>query len=438
MVATASVARGASGMSVRLAIRPPPLTTHGGSSGLRIALVSPYDYPFPGGVTEHIAFLMEHLERRGHHVQILAPSSASAETLAANHVYRLGSIVRAPYHGSWARITLSLGLGRKVRAILDRERFDVVHLHEPLLPVLPLTVLMHSRAANVGTFHASWERSRLYAVGRPLLEHAARRLHGRIAVSEAARHYVDRYFPGDYTIVPNGVDTTCFRPDLAPLPAMAGAGDDAPRVLFVGRLEKRKGLGYLLHAFVTVRRELPLARLFIAGAYGEPEQQHYKQLAHDLGLEGVVFLGRLSRSDLARAYASADVFCAPSIAGESFGIVLIEAMAAGAPVVCSDIDGYREVARHNTDAVLVPPRDPDALAAALVRLLRDGALRTQLSEAGLRRAAEFDWASVTARVEAFYLETVAVAAGAADTHRTVTDPLPAATRGATRPEHGSP
>ena len=412
-----------------------------GASGLRIALVSPYDYPFPGGVTEHIAFLMEHLERRGHHVRILAPSSASAETLAANHVYRLGSIVRAPYHGSWARITLSVGLGRKVRAILDRERFDVVHLHEPLLPVLPLTVLMRSRAANVGTFHASWERSRLYAVGRPALELAARRLHERIAVSDAARHYVDRYFPGDYTIVPNGVDTTFFRPDLTPLPAMMGAGDDAPRVLFVGRLEKRKGLDYLLRAFVTVRRELPVARLFVAGAYGEDDRRRYARRAAELGLEGVVFLGPLSRADLARAYASSDVFCAPSIAGESFGIVLIEAMAAGRPVVCSDIDGYREVARHGKDAVLVPPKDPDALAAALTRLLRDPALRRQLSEAGRHRAAEFDWASVTARVEARYLRAVAVAAAwSSQTHDqvtrgSVTDPPPAATRAATQATH---
>jgi phosphatidylinositol alpha-mannosyltransferase len=187
---------------------------------MRIGLVSPYDYPFPSGLTEHIAALAASLERRGHHVRILSPASAGSERLAGNHVWRLGSVVRVPYHGSLARITLSPGLGRKVREVLDRERFDVVHLHEPLLPMLPLTVLAHSEAANVGTFHAYWDRSRFYALGRPLLRLAFDRLAGRIAVSEAARSYVARYFPADYTIIPNGVDTACFRPDLEPLPAV--------------------------------------------------------------------------------------------------------------------------------------------------------------------------------------------------------------------------
>lgn len=371
---------------------------------MRIGLVSPYDYPFPGGVTEHIAALAAGLERRGHHVRILSPSSTSNERLGGNHVYRLGSVVRVPYHGSLARITLSPGLGRKVREVLERERFDVVHLHEPLLPMVPLTVLAQSDAANVGTFHAYWDRSRFYALGRPLLRPAFDRLAGRIAVSEAARSYVARYFPADYTIIPNGVDTACFRPDLEPLPAAGGAG---PSVLFVGRLEQRKGFVHLLQAFAQVSREIPEARLLVAGAYGPPERDHYARLAARLGVTRVTFLGPLSRPDLARCYASADVCCAPSTGGESFGIVVLEAMAAGRPVVCSDIAGYRDVVRGGREGLLVPPAEAGALAVALRCLLGDAGLRARLGAAGRRRAATFDWEVVTARVEAFYAAVLA-------------------------------
>jgi phosphatidylinositol alpha-mannosyltransferase len=366
---------------------------------MRIALVSPYDYPFPGGVTEHIAALAAGLERRGHDVRVLSPSSSRGEQLGGDRVYRLGSVVRVPYHGSWARITLSLGLRRKVRAILERERFDVVHLHEPLLPTLPLTVLALARAATVGTFHAYWDRSLFYALGRPLLRRAFDRLDGRIAVSEAARRYVGRYFPGEYTLIPNGVDTSRFRPDLEPLPAAGGAG---PSVLFVGRLERRKGFVHLLRAFARLGRTLPEARLLVAGAYGGAERRRFAGTAAQLGAGRVAFLGPLDPAELARCYASADVFCAPSLGGESFGIVLLEAMAAGRPVVCSDIPGYREVVQPGRQGLLVPPADEPALAAALLRLLADPALRAALGSAGRRRAAGFDWELVTARVEAAY------------------------------------
>jgi phosphatidylinositol alpha-mannosyltransferase len=378
---------------------------------MRIALVSPYDYPFPGGVTEHIAALAAGLERRGHDVRVLSPSSGRGERLTGDHVYRLGSVVRVPYHGSWARITLSLGLRRKVRAILERERFDLVHLHEPLLPTLPLTVLALTRVATVGTFHAYWDRSLFYALGRPLLRRAFDRLDGRIAVSAAARDYVGRYFPGEYALIPNGVDTTRFRPDLEPLPTARGMG---PSVLFVGRLEPRKGFVHLLRAFARLGRTLPEARLLVAGAYGEGERLRYAWLATQLGAGRVAFLGRLGPAELARCYASADVCCFPSLGGESFGIVLLEAMATGRPVVCSDIPGYREVLQAGRQGLLVPPGDEPALAAALLRLLADPALRARLGAAGRQRAAGFDWEVVTARVEAAYGTALAAHAARLD------------------------
>jgi phosphatidylinositol alpha-mannosyltransferase len=373
------------------------------SGRLKIGLVSPYDYPFPGGVTEHIACLAAGLEKRGHSVRILAPSSASEEHLNGHPVYRLGSIVRVPYHGSSARITLSLGLRRKVSEILEREQFDMIHLHEPLLPMLPLAVLAQAKAPTVATFHAYWKHCRLYAAGRPFLRPLFDRLDGRIAVSEAARSYVGRYFPADYAIIPNGVDTTVFRPDLEPLPVCQGAG---PSILFVGRLEKRKGFIHLLRAFTEVHRARPEVRLLVAGGYGHREQRSYEALVRRLGLSNVFFLGPLSRPDLARCYASCDVFCAPSVEGESFGIVLLEAMACGRAVVCSDISGYRAVVREGVDGRRVPAGDEPALAASLLQLLQDDSLRTRLGAAGLRRASEFDWSVVTRRVEDYYLSVL--------------------------------
>lgn len=209
-----------------------------------------------------------------------------------------------------------------------------------------------------------------------------------------------RYFPGEYTIIPNGVDTSVFRPDLEPLPAFRGRG---PKILFVGRLEKRKGFIHLLRAFAEVAHALPRARLFVAGAYGAGVQRRYEAMAARLGVRSVSFLGPLARSDLAHCYASAAVFCAPSIEGESFGIVLLEAMACGRPVVGSDIDGYHDVVRNDVEGLLVPPGDEQALARALLRILTDDALGIRLGGAGLRRAAEFDWSVVTRLVEAYYL-----------------------------------
>jgi phosphatidylinositol alpha-mannosyltransferase len=332
-------------------------------------------------------------------VHILAPSSADTEKLYPNHVYRLGSIIRVPYHGSWARITLSVGLRWKVRTILRQEQFDLIHVHEPLLPMLPLVAVHEFNGPRFATFHASWDRSLLYAIGQPVLQRWFRRLDVRIAVSEAARQYVGRYFAGDYTIIPNGIDVATFRPML---PRLERVPVDRQTVLFVGRLEQRKGFTHLLRAFASVEAQEHRAHLVVAGAYGTREQHYYARRAEELGVREITFLGRLTREELARCYASVDIFCAPSTGGESFGIVLLEAMAAGRPVVCSDIDGYREVVRHGVEGLLVPPADAEMLAEALLQLLRDDELRQAYGAAGRRRAAEFDWSIVAEKVESCY------------------------------------
>ena len=374
---------------------------------MKIALVSPYDYPFPGGVTSHITHLDEEFSRLGHAVKILAPSSLDAEELAARHVVKLGSVVPVPANGSVARITLSLRLSGRVKRLLNSERFDVIHLHEPLMPALPITVLRHSASVNVGTFHSSWDARFARLWGNPLLRRFDRRLHARIAVSERARDFVAEHFPHEYQIIPNGIAVDEFGPSVRPLPQLR---DGMINLLFVGRLEQRKGFSYLLRAFARLKGELPGLRLVVVGAYSEKTRRRYEALVRSSEIRDVLFVGQASQEELPRYYRSADIFCAPSTGGESQGIILLEAMASGRPVVASDIPGYRTVVDDGREGLLVRPRDPEALAAALRRLIADGELRERMGAAGLARADEYSWPKIAARVLTVYETTRAAVA----------------------------
>jgi phosphatidylinositol alpha-mannosyltransferase len=369
---------------------------------MKIALVSPYDYPFPGGVTSHIKHLDEEFTRLGHAVTILAPSSLDAAELATQRVVKLGSVVPVPANGSIARITLSLRLSGRVKRLLSVERFDVIHLHEPLMPVLPITVLRHSSSVNVGTFHSSWDARFARLWGNPLLRRFDRRLHARIAVSERARDFAAAHFPHEYQIIPNGIATDEFGPSVRPF---AHLRNGMINLLFVGRLEQRKGFSYLLRAFARLKSEIPGLRLIVVGAYGEKTRRRYEALVEASGIRDVLFTGQASQEDLPRYYRSADIFCAPSIGGESQGIILLEAMASGRPVVASDIPGYRTVVEDGREGLLVPARDPEALARALRRLIADPELRERMSASGLRRADEYSWPKIAARVLEVYERT---------------------------------
>jgi phosphatidylinositol alpha-mannosyltransferase len=258
-----------------------------------------------------------------------------------------------------------------------------------LIPSISLHALWGSEAPLVGTFHASADSSLGYRAARPVLERAARRLHVRTAVSDAARALAARYFPGEYLLTPNGVETGLFR-DAEPLDLGAG-----PRILFFSRIERRKGLEVLIQA-MTRLRDLD-ASLVVAGS--GPEERHCRRLAEQIGVRAE-FIGRLEHADVPRAYRGADVFCAPGLGGESFGIVLVEAMAAGTPVVCSDLDGFRAVAGGAAD--LVPPGAPGPLADALRAVLTDRGRAERMSTTGRRMAAMYDWSRLVAGVEAVY------------------------------------
>ena len=372
---------------------------------MKLALVSPYDFAYPGGVTSHVAHLADQFRARGHEVHIIAPSSGEeTEPVGEPNVHRIGRVVSIPANGSVARITLSLRAYLQAKRLLQAEAYDLIHLHEPMMPALPLTVLRHSRTVNVGTFHAFRNTPLTYFYGKPILRPFFRKLHGHIAVSEAARDFVGEYFPAEYRIIPNGIDYERFQRRY---PRLEHLAEDRPTVLFVGRLEKRKGLRFLLRAWPEVLRRHPEARLVVVGR-GRP-LEGYRRFAARQGWspKDVVFAGYVSDEDLPRYYQACDVFCAPNTGQESFGIVLLEAMAAGAPIVASDIPGYRDVLSDGEQGLLVEPKNSGALADAVSRLLSNPELRATMRRAGQDKARAYDWPRVATQVLDYYFEVLA-------------------------------
>lgn len=372
---------------------------------MKVALVSPYDWRHPGGVNSHLRVLARELRARGHEARILAPGGSNESD---DDVITLGKPYPVATAGTVVRITLNPRLGRRIKQILTEERFDIVHVHEPLMPVLPIHVLRHSRAANpdvvnVGTFHATRDGgNRLYSYSRKLLKRWFREIDGKIAVSPPAAQYVSRYFPGFYNIIPNGIDIGHWdRPDLEPLPEFEGGRN----ILYVGRAEKRKGLAVLIRAFGIVNARDPETRLIIVGPDSR-SRRRFEASVRNSGRRGITFVAGgpdgVSYDDLPRYHRSAQVVCSPATGHESQGYVLLEAMAAGVPVVASNIDGYASVITHGVDGVLVRPKDAMALADALTALLRDPRRRATLAAAGRQRVEEYGWPRVAQQVISYY------------------------------------
>lgn len=362
---------------------------------MKIGLITPYIYPLPGGVNEHVHYLYRELRERGHEVRIVT-ASHGLQPSQEGDVFRIGKGISVPSNGSMGNITISTRFTSQVRALLETQRFDLLHFHEPFVPFLSLILLRESRSVNVATFHAYGGFSPAYEFGKRVLGGYGRRLHGRIAVSAAARHFADRYFPGDYKVIPNGVDISRYE-GVEPLGRWR---DGTKNIFFVGRLEERKGVMDLLKAYRLLRKAGCDCRLLLAGAGPLEKQVRRYLLTRRTG--GVELLGRVSDAEKARLFATADVFVAPATGRESFGIVLLEAMAAGRAIVASDIHGYRSVVRRGEQGLLVPPHEPRALASAIARILSDDEARRRMGEAGRARVQQFSWQNVTAKVEAYY------------------------------------
>ncbi len=373
---------------------------------MRVGLVSPYDFASPGGVNDHVRNLARRLRQLGHESRIFAPSSRADIDFDSARFYRIGSPIAIPVNDSVARITLSFHLANRVAAIMEQERFDVVHFHEPLMPALPMTMLRMSTTANVGTFHAFARSNVGYYYGRPLLQPYLEHLHRGIAVSEPARAFVNRYFP-DYPlrVIPNGIDVGVYRPGLAPIRHLK---DDNVNILFVGRLEKRKGVGDLLRAFQFMQSRVPKSRLIIVG--DGPLRGRIESYVSRHRLPNVVLAGYVPETVKPRYYDSADIFCVPATGAESFGIVLLEAMASGLPVVATEIPGYMSVLDPGRDSITVQPNSWRELGASLVVLARDRELRRRMGAYAHEKANRYSWDAVASEVVEVYREAIEVAA----------------------------
>lgn len=354
---------------------------------MRIALVCPYAWDLPGGVQSHIRSLASELERRDHDVLVVAPRRG--RTRPGHRVAFAGRCVPIPANGSVAPLAFGPGAAAQVKRHLEGFRPEVMHLHEPLIPSVSLLALLRADVPSVGTFHAAADGSTAYAMAKPVLARVANRLEVRTAVSDAARALIERYLPGEYVLTPNGVHVATFA-DADP--ADVGEGK---KVLFLGRIERRKGLEVLIQAMTRFRDDD--VELVVAGS--GPQEKEMRGLAERL-LVRARFLGRVDDRMKASLFKRADVYCAPGLGGESFGIVLVEAMAAGTPVVCSDLPGFRAVAA--TSAVLVSPGDAGLLADGLRRVLSDDSLAVRMGKAGALTASGFDWGRLVGNVESIY------------------------------------
>lgn len=368
---------------------------------MKIALVSPYDFAYPGGVTHHISALEHYFTKAGHDVRVIAPASKAIAGFGDRFI-PIGKPRPIPSSGSICRITISLRLAHTIKDVLSREKFDIVHLHEPFMPMLCSAVLRFSDTINVGTFHACHGRPG-YNFGWPIttfmLHRRRRKLDGKIAVSKPAMDFVSKYVPGYYNIIPNGIDLERFSTEVPPIEEYR---DGKFNILFVGRLESRKGLNYLIKAYQQVKREIPESRLIVVGPGTRLRKKYERQIRRD-GLRDVVFVGYVPYSDLPRYYKTADIYCSPATGRESFGIVLLEAMAMGKPIVASDIEGYAGVMTNGVEGLLVPPKDKGRLAQALFSLIKDKALREQMGASGIVKAQEYSWERVAKRVLDYYV-----------------------------------
>ena len=371
---------------------------------MRVGIVCPYTWDVPGGVQSHIRDLTEALIELGHSVSVITP--ADEDTPLPDYVVSAGRPVPVPYNGSVARLSFGPLSASRVRRWVKEGGFDVLHVHEPTAPSLSMLACWVASGPIVATVHTSIPRSRALHAAIPIIRSALEKINGRIAVSEAARTTLVEHLGGDAVLIPNGVATRRYAGPVDPLPGWPGAGG---AIGFLGRMdEPRKGLPVLLKAFEILGAEREGLRLLIAGPGDAAEVlERVPPRLHDR----VVLLGQVSEEDKVRMLHSVDVFCAPNTGGESFGIVLAEAMAAGAPIVASDLEAFRRVLRGGRAGELFTNGDHTDLARAAGRLLDDPGRRAVLSAAAAAAVSGYDWSVVAKDVVNVY-ETIVLGANA--------------------------
>jgi phosphatidyl-myo-inositol alpha-mannosyltransferase len=364
---------------------------------MRIGMVCPYSFDVPGGVQSHVLQLAEVMRARGHDVSVLAPASPHVDL--PDYVVSGGKAVPIPYNGSVARLRFGPATHRKVKRWLADGNFDVLHLHEPNAPSLSMLALMVAEGPIVATFHTSTTKSLTLSVFQGILRPWHEKIVGRIAVSDLARRWQMEALGSDAVEIPNGIDVASF----ASAPLLDGYPRPDKSVLFLGRFdEPRKGMSVLLDALPALVERHPDLELLIVGRGDEDElRSEAGELANHLR-----FLGQVGDAEKASAMRSADVYCAPNTGGESFGIVLVEAMAAGTSVVASDLVAFRRVLCDGEAGALVPVDDPLALATAIIDTLDNELQRERYIEAATAAVRRYDWSVVARQIMRVY-ETVA-------------------------------
>jgi len=366
---------------------------------VRIGIVCPYSWDIPGGVQAHVRDLAEKLIELGHDVSVLAPGDDDMPGLPP-YVVAAGKAVPIPYNGSVARLQFGIVSAARVRRWLRDGEFDVVHVHEPAPPSLSLLTCMIHDGPLVATFHIATVRSRFLSMFDTVLQPFLEKLSGRIAVSPAARQVIVEHLGGDAVVIPNGVAVAHYV-DAEPLPGYPRPHDERGGTIgFVGRYdEARKGMDVLVRALELLAPARPQLRLLVAGR-GDAEEFRAELPPAVAGR--VELLGQVSEPDKARLLRSVDVYCAPNTGQESFGVILLEAMAARTPIVASDIEAFRRVLGGGAAGRQFATGDPVALAAALREVLDDGTLRERLVAAGVEAVAPYDWSVIVAQVLRVY------------------------------------
>ncbi len=365
---------------------------------MRIGIVCPYDWNAPGGVQAHVRNLAEQLIAMGNYVSVLAP--ADDEDALPDYVVSAGRPVAVPYNGSVARVNFGVVSAARVWRWINEGQFDVIHVHEAVSPTLSPLACWIAKGPIVATQHMATERSRALSASYWLGNSAMEKVDGRIAVSQKSRQTVVEHLGGDAVLIPNGVDCAAFA-DPEPLP---GYPRDGGTLFFIGRIdEQRKGLPLLLEAMPAVIEAYPDVRLLVAGP-GDVDEVRAE--IDPSVAEHVEFLGLVSERDKVRAFHSADIYIAPNLGGESFGIVLLEALASGTTVLASDLEAFRLVLEEGRDGALFSTGDAVALAAGVSELLADPQLRQRLAADGLVRAKQFDWATVVRDIMRVYESVV--------------------------------